>query len=107
MGCSEGALMRKRITTLCLMIGAVFSISAIALYIWAESSLTRSAIKGHRAIMVDLDKEKIAVGSLHGSVKTRISVEKEEVHERKPRSYTPVPGFIVGAAEQQNEISAP
>lgn len=68
--------LRQKIITACILLGIAFFMSAAMLHLWVEKNLTRGAIKTHRALVVDLGKENIAVGSLYDSSRKRVNVDK-------------------------------
>ena len=59
----------NKATSALIIIAAILVISAAMLHAFAEKKLTRSIIRSNRAVVVDLGKESIVVGSLHNSSK--------------------------------------
>jgi|GEM_PF-6227049 len=82
---------RQKISVVCILLGIFFSMTGGLLYLWTEKNLTRSALKENRALVIDLGKENIAVGSLYNTSQKRIAVDKHADTPRyRQREYTKV-----------------
>lgn len=66
----------NKATSALIIIAVMLAISAAMLHTFAEKKLTRSIIRSNRAVVVDLGKESIVVGSFHNSSKKRVHIEK-------------------------------
>ncbi len=71
---------KDKATVVLIVIAVILALSAAMLHVFANKTLAKSILKSNRAVVVDLGKETIVVGSLHNSSKKRIKIEKENLN---------------------------